>query len=82
MDCTFLGCINLEVLKLPDTIDWIGMRAFKDCRKLKELHFSKNIREIRGKRVFEGCSNLTVYCPADGEMEKYCKKYKIPYVIE
>ena len=82
MCCTFLGCINLEVLKLPETISFIGMRAFKDCRKLKELHFSKNIREIQGKRVFEGCSNLTVYCPADGEMEKYCKKYKIPYVIE
>ena len=81
-ECTFLGCINLEVLKLPETISFIGMRAFKDCRKLKELHFSKNIREIRGERVFEGCSNLTVYCPADGEMEKYCKKYKIPYVIE
>lgn len=35
MDNAFAGCTNLEKVTLPPTVQMIGHKAFKDCKKIK-----------------------------------------------
>lgn len=48
---------NLECVIMPDTIDTISYRAFKNRKKLKEIHFSENLVFI-GQQAFYGCDSL------------------------
>ena len=48
---------RLEEIVLPDTIEKIGRYAFYNCRNLKRLKFSTDIRDI-GAGAFTGCHQI------------------------
>lgn len=56
-DNAFCDCSKLEVIKLPNTINYIGKSAFFGCSNLKEVNIPEGILEI-GNSTFYGCSNL------------------------
>ena len=52
----FEDCVNLETIKLPDSLNNIGSYAFLHCG-LKEIHLPNKLRRF-GPRTFADCSNL------------------------
>lgn len=69
----FTGCAQLSKVDLPKTIKRVGMRAFKDCPNLKQIHYHGTMEEV--KKVLWGtawdgsfdCSNIKIVC-TDGEL--------------
>ena len=53
------GC-PISSLSLPNKLEKIGERAFRNNKALKELHISSSIREI-GHEAFDHCDNLKDY---------------------
>lgn len=54
---TFMGCENLETVKLCPNTEEIGLEIFKDCKKLKEMILPSNLKEIN-EGAFYGCCSL------------------------
>lgn len=55
---TFAGCTALRHIILPDSIEHIHLEVFADCSSLEEFTIHEKMREIRGNRVFRGCTGL------------------------
>lgn len=55
-DVAFWGT-NLEEIILPNSVEEIGNRCFKESIKLKNLHIGKGLKKI-GVNLFDGCWNL------------------------
>ena len=53
----FKSCVNLQQIKLPDTILSIGDEAFEDCSGLLSIAIPKGVTVI-GYEVFRNCSSL------------------------
>ncbi len=53
----FVHCTDLIEVKIPSTIETIGIGAFYDCPKLKTIDFSPNTRGVRSI-YFYGCNSL------------------------
>ncbi len=49
---------ELRTVELPDTVESIGKKAFKDCTSLTKIKLPDGITEI-AEGCFEGCKNLT-----------------------
>ena len=49
--------LNIETLTLPDSVKTVGMVAFENCKKLKNINLSKNLESIGGG-AFSGCTSL------------------------
>jgi len=45
-DCDFKEATELEKVVLPESMTKIGSYAFKDCEKLSQINFPKNLKEI------------------------------------
>lgn len=58
---TFMNCINLQHITLPNTIKIIGDSAFYGCTNLAylELSFLENLKTI-GASAFRGCSIISI----------------------
>lgn len=54
---TFEGAENLKVVNLGK-IEMIGSNAFKNCKNLSNVHFSKRLKNI-GENAFLNCENIT-----------------------
>ena len=54
--CNFTGS-DVESVTIPDSVENIGMITFMNCKKLKELKLSKNLKSIAGG-AFNGCTAL------------------------
>lgn len=54
--CNFNGT-DIESVTIPDSVEHIGMITFRDCKKLREVKLSKNLKSIAGG-AFNGCSAL------------------------
>ncbi len=52
----FEGCLSLESITIPTTVEYIGKAAFKDCG-LKSITIPNGITSIEYE-TFQGCSNL------------------------
>ena len=46
-------------LKIPNGIEEIGGRAFKECKAIRTVTFPKTLKKI-GEEAFYNCNNLTV----------------------
>lgn len=55
---TFMNCINLTEVNLPDSIEQIGTDAFSQCKALQNIYLSENVKVI-GSSAFSSCSSLT-----------------------
>jgi hypothetical protein len=77
---TFLNT-NLETVKLPENVKYIGDMAFGLCRNLKSIYIPAGIEEIDGS-AFYGCfkDNLTIYGYVGSVAEKYAIENGINFV--
>ena len=58
---SFYGCVNLQNVTLPDSIETIGYDAFRDCNAMTEIVLGKNVI-LDGGRVFWGWTEeQTIY---------------------
>ena len=65
------GGRNIKSIKLPNTIEKIGIAAFFDCRELEKIQLPNSLTSI-GRATFLGCSKLTTvnYTGTKEEWEK------------
>ena len=60
----FAGQKYLEEIIMPDTVTMLGMSAFHDCKSLRKIQFSENVKEIpdssayQNGGVFQSCKAL------------------------
>ncbi len=56
----FKGCINLETVKIPESIQFDGnsQSAFEGCSKLSEVDMPKQASGTISGRMFQGCASL------------------------
>lgn len=51
---------QLDHIVIPNDIRWIGFNAFEDCRGIRNIRITENVRRI-GKYAFYGCTGLVAY---------------------
>ena len=61
-DYAFRGCIALENLELPETVESIGVRAFNKCTGMKEFRLNDGLKSI-GKAAFGNCTMHSLTIP-------------------
>ena len=54
---TFVDCLNLTSITLPESLESIGNYAFNGCSKLTSITFSESVTSI-GRNAFQGCTSL------------------------
>ena len=42
-DLAFCGCENLEKIIIPDSVEYIRIQYFENCKKLSQIHFHNHI---------------------------------------
>ena len=57
LELTFDGCLMLNKVKLPDTLETIGAGTFKGCTALTEITIPSSVTSI-DSTAFSGCNNL------------------------
>ena len=50
----FQNCGSLEIIRLPNSVEYIDDYAFKDCAGLKYIYIGNNLKEF-STDIFEGC---------------------------
>lgn len=55
-DSAFAG-MNMESITIPDSVNTIESRAFKGCKKLKEVIFGQGLTVLNGES-FQNCTSL------------------------
>lgn len=50
-------CFYIESVKLPDSIEEIGINAFEDCRYLRKINIPKDLWRLE-ENVFKSCRSL------------------------
>ncbi|MBR5240274.1 MAG: leucine-rich repeat domain-containing protein [Clostridia bacterium] len=53
----FKECVNLETVRLPDTLETIGLSAFRDCLNLQEISLPEGLTQI-DYWAFSCCNSL------------------------
>ena len=53
----FEGNNKIKKIIMPNSINFIGPRAFSDCPNLQEVSFSSNL-QVLGQNLFRNCSQL------------------------
>lgn len=56
-DKAFAGT-NLKSVTIPNTVKYIGLEAFKDCKELESVIIPSSVTSI-GNSAFSGCTKLT-----------------------
>ena len=60
----FMGCMNLESIRLPQSIRVIDQYAFANCRSLKKVDFPDQMESVN-HQAFLGCHQLdSLFIPA------------------
>lgn len=54
---TFMSCLNLEKILIPEGIVTIGDDSFNNCKNLESLEFADSVETI-GFAAFLGCENI------------------------
>lgn len=59
---SFLCCSNLEEIKIPPNVKYIGEKSFRMCFKLKYVYIDSEEIPVIGKEIFDKTSeNLKIY---------------------
>ncbi|WP_333782475.1 leucine-rich repeat protein [Acetobacterium woodii] len=78
-DEAFIGCYNLESVKMTDEMRTIQARAFSGCSSLKSIRIPAKVTTM-GVDIFKGCSDLTIYGVSGSTAETYANNYGIPFI--
>ena len=58
----FAKCTSLKKVRLEEGVTHLGEGAFRGCTALEEIYIPESIGMIEDD-VFEGDSEVTIYCP-------------------
>lgn len=75
---SYLECVGLKRVTLPQTVETIAAKAFVDCPDLKKVYIPASVKNISNK-AFVRTNNFTMYVEKDSYAEKYAKNRKILY---
>lgn len=67
-DHVFDGCENLQSVKLPETVEFLGESSFQDCTSLTEISIPAETTEIK-HNAFKSCTGLKNVTMNDGSKE-------------
>ena len=65
------SCLKIEKIVIPDSIKYIGDKAFSHCEKLKELKLPGALETI-GKEAFSACRKIKAFDLPDSVKEIDC----------
>jgi hypothetical protein len=74
----FEGNTALAAIVMPTGVEEIDWFAFYDCSSLLDITIPTTVKSI-GHAVFDGCTHVTITCPAGSYAESYAKSYGITY---
>ena len=60
MDGLFENRDSIEIVEIPETLDFVPIKAFLDCQNLKKVVIHDDIKEINDS-AFESCVSLTEF---------------------
>lgn len=67
-DHVFDGCENLQSVKLPETVEFLGESSFQNCTSLTEIAIPAETTEIK-HNAFKSCTGLKNVTMNDGSKE-------------
>ncbi|MBQ8088100.1 MAG: RICIN domain-containing protein [Clostridia bacterium] len=74
----FMG-VGASVIQCPEGLSRIGVRAFANCPKLRQIYIPESCTYI-DKSAFDGCSaTLTIFGKGDSIAEMYARAYGINF---
>ncbi|MBQ8973022.1 MAG: Ig-like domain-containing protein, partial [Clostridia bacterium] len=74
----FMG-VGASVIQCPEGLTRIGVRAFANCPKLRQIYIPESCTYI-DKSAFDGCSaTLTIFGKGDSIAEMYARAYGINF---
>ena len=76
----FADCIDLISIKLPESLQSIGVRGFKDC-PLKQIHIPANVTSIE-QFAFRGCGKTIESITVDDDNRVYDSREDCNAIIE
>ena len=56
----FSGCVSLESIRLPLTVEVVGEDCFLNCYKLRKAWLPPSVREVQA-HAYKGCSDLKTF---------------------
>ena len=65
------GCVRLKDIKLPETLEYIGLGAFAECRELRDIEFPSSLVEI-GQYAFLDTGLSAAVIPDSVSRIDYC----------
>lgn len=69
---SYLKCVGLKKVVLPETVEKISKKAFVDCPDLKEIYIPSSVTKI-SEKAFIRTNNFKIYVEKDSYAEKYAK---------
>ena len=61
-------CFKLESVRLPESLRWVGVRAFFKCKALVHVDIPSGVEEI-GYSAFQGCVSLRTVTVPEGILD-------------
>lgn len=78
LENSYVECINLEKVIIPQTIEYIQENAFLNCKDLKEIHIPASVTSI-SKTAFKGTNNFKMFVEKNSTAETFAKENKIDF---
>lgn len=78
-ESTFLWCMNLTSITIPNGVTSIGLCAFFWCESLPSITIPGGVTSI-GAAAFEACDNIVISAPRDSYAIEYAKENGIKYM--
>ncbi len=71
---------SLETIVIPEGVNTLGVSAFYNCTSLRSIYLPWSVQHIVAN-AFDGCTNTTIYVPANSRALELVKSYGYKYEI-
>lgn len=61
---------SIETITIPSSVVLLDDTAFNECAQLRSVYIPSSVTQM-GERVFQFCSDVTIYCEADSQPESW-----------
>lgn len=72
----FENCTNLNSIKLPSTLEYIGKDAFRGCTGLTSITIPDSVTSIERFAFSRWTANQTIYCEAETQPSGWNSSWK------